>query len=93
MGTVLIRNLDDDTITRLKARAMEQGTSLEQYLREAVTRLAEPSREELRAEIRAIRARIPRSSVSVVEDLRAVRDALGGGDEDTDDHAGTPRDG
>ncbi len=85
MGTVLIRNLDDDTIARLKARAMEQGTSLEQYLRDAVTKLAEPSREELRAEIRAIRARMPRSPVSVVEDLRAVREGFGG-----DEDAGAP---
>ena len=83
MGSVLIRNLDDDTIARLKERAMEQGTSLEQFLRDSITRMAEPSREQLLEEIRAIRARMPRTGVSPVEDVRAWRDG-----EDDEDWAG-----
>jgi plasmid stability protein len=74
MGSVLIRNLDDDIIARLKARALEQGTSLEQYLRDSITRMAEPTREQVLAEIRAIRARSQHTGISVVEDLRAWRD-------------------
>lgn len=80
MGSVLIRNLDEDTIARLKARAMERGTSLEQFLREGVTRLAEPSRDEVLDELRAIRARARPSAGTSADEIRAWRD----GDDDHD---------
>ncbi len=78
MGSVLIRNLDEDIIARLKARAMARGTSLEQFLREGVTRLAAPSRDEMLDELRAIRARAKPSTSTAAEEIRAWRD---GGDD------------
>ena len=59
MGQVLIRNLDDEVIARLKARAAEQQTSFEQSLREILTEAARPSRAELLAELERIRAMTP----------------------------------
>ena len=41
MGQILIRQLDDTTIARLKVAARERKTSVEALAREAVTRAAE----------------------------------------------------
>ena len=59
MGQVVIRNLDDAVLERLKARAAEQRKSLEQSLREMLTEAAKPSRAELLAEVDRIRAMTP----------------------------------
>jgi antitoxin FitA len=59
MGQVVIRNLDDEVIERLKAKAAEQHTSLEQSLRDILTAAAQPSRVELLAEVDRIRAMTP----------------------------------
>lgn len=56
MGQVLIRNIDDDVLDRLKLRAAAQHKSLEQSLRDVLTEAARPSREELVAELERIRA-------------------------------------
>ena len=56
MGQVVIRNIDDQVIERLKAKAAEQRMSLEQSLREILTAAAKPSRAELLAEVDRIRA-------------------------------------
>lgn len=40
MGQILIRQLDDAAIARLKARAKAQGTSVEALAREAIQRAA-----------------------------------------------------
>lgn len=52
MAQLIIRNLDDDVVRRLKSKAKAQGTSVEGMLREVVTKLARPDRlaaiEELR---------------------------------------------
>ncbi|WP_417483803.1 FitA-like ribbon-helix-helix domain-containing protein [Maricaulis salignorans] len=37
MGQILIRNLDDEVIAKLKLNAESASTSLEQYLRELLT--------------------------------------------------------
>jgi plasmid stability protein len=58
MGQVLVRNLDDEVIQRLKAKAKASGTSLEEIARDALRRAAEPSRAELWAEIDRVRERI-----------------------------------
>ena len=42
MGQVLIRDLDDDVIDRLKTRAERKGHSLEEELRELLTAAAPP---------------------------------------------------
>ena len=44
MGQVVIRNIDDLVLERLKARAAEQHKSLEQSLRDLLTQAAKPSR-------------------------------------------------
>lgn len=41
MGQILVRNLEDRLIAKLKQRALERGTSLEQLARDALTREAE----------------------------------------------------
>ncbi len=59
MAQVLIRNLDDDVVARLKARAAAANTSLEQYLRDLIARDARPSKEEWLTKMAAFRAQIP----------------------------------
>ncbi len=59
MGQVIIRNLDDRVIERLKARAAAQRNSLEQSLRELLIEAAKPGRAELLAELERIRAMAP----------------------------------
>jgi plasmid stability protein len=59
MGQVVIRNIDDGVLERLKARAADQHKSLEQSLRELLAEAAKPSRAELLAEVERIRAMTP----------------------------------
>ena len=79
MGQVVIRNIDDVVLERLKARAAEQHKSLEQSLRELLAEAAKPSRAELLAEVDRIRAmtppKAPGKSYPTAEELvRQVRD-------------------
>lgn len=59
-GSLHVRNLDDDLITRLKRRAARYGRSAEaehrEILRQALAGEGEPSFEELAAELRALTA-------------------------------------
>ncbi len=59
MGQVVIRNIDDRVIDRLKLRASAQRKSLEQSLRDLLTEAATPNRAELLAELERIRSRMP----------------------------------
>ena len=59
MGQVIVRNLDDDVIERLRRRAKARGVSLEQQLREVLTKAAKPDPDEYLAEMRRIRAMTP----------------------------------
>jgi plasmid stability protein len=59
MGQVVIRNIADAVLERLKAKAAEQHKSLEQSLRELLTVAAKPRRAELLAEVERIRAMTP----------------------------------
>lgn len=75
MAQVLVRNLSDDVVARLKKRAADRRHSLEQELREILTRAASPSRAELIAEIDRIRAMTPKILRSdSTEILREERD-------------------
>lgn len=56
MGQLLIRQLDDATIARLKVRARERKTSVEALAREAITRAAELTVEEKLAVVDRMRA-------------------------------------
>ena len=59
MGQVVIRNIDNRVLERLKAQARAQRKSLEQSLRDLLTEAAKPSRAELLADLERIRAMTP----------------------------------
>jgi plasmid stability protein len=59
MGRVLVRNLDDGVIERLKTKAELKGHSLEQELREIITAAAPLTPEQKVALFDRIRARCP----------------------------------
>jgi plasmid stability protein len=59
VGQVIIRNLDDRVLDRLKVRAMGQRESLEQSLPDLPTEAAKPSPAELLADLERIRAMRP----------------------------------
>ena len=59
MGRVLVRNLDDDVIERLKFKAELKGQSLEQELRDILTAAAPLSPEEKVELSRKLRALSP----------------------------------
>lgn len=52
MGQILVRQLDDAAIERLKARARERNTSVEALAREAIYKAAELSVDEKLALVR-----------------------------------------
>ena len=47
MGQIIVRNLDDRVIERLKARARDKGQSLEQTVREELDKATKPGRDSL----------------------------------------------
>lgn len=55
MAQVVIRNIEDGVVERLKARAAAEKKSLEQTLRDVLTEAARPSRAEVIEELRRIR--------------------------------------
>ena len=59
MAQVVIRNIEDDVVERLKARAAAEKKSLEQKLRDVLTEAARPLRTEVLAEVDRIRAMTP----------------------------------
>ncbi|TVR78391.1 MAG: hypothetical protein EA405_14305 [Rhodospirillales bacterium] len=76
MADVVVRDLDDDVVDRLKARAAAERTSLEQKLRDVLTDAAKPTRAEVLAEMQRIRAMTPQRLASEsVELIREDRDA------------------
>lgn len=56
MGQILVRQLDDAVIARLKDRARERKTSVEALARQAITKAAELSVEEKRLLVRKMQA-------------------------------------
>ncbi|MBZ0228213.1 MAG: hypothetical protein K8F58_07140 [Bauldia sp.] len=74
MGQIIVRNLDDAVIERLKATAREKGQSLEQTIRDALTELTRPSRAEAVAEAQRIRSMSPPSSLDSTTLIREDRD-------------------
>jgi plasmid stability protein len=60
VAQVIVRNLDDQVVDRLKERAKRKGRSLETELRFILAEAAQPSRADLRAEMGRIRAMSPR---------------------------------
>jgi plasmid stability protein len=80
MGQVVIRNIDDRVLDRLKLRAAAQRKSLEQSLRDLLTDAARPSRAELVADLERIRTMAPLSRPGATyptaeEVIREARDS------------------
>ena len=63
MAQILVRQLDDAAVRRLKVRAREKNTSVEALAREAIHKAAELSVEEKRALIGRMRAAGERAKV------------------------------
>lgn len=79
MGSMVIRNIPDDVLERLKEQAKAEGKSAEQLGREALAEKAKPSREEIIRRIDAIRAQSKpidlETALRIMEEARAERDA------------------
>ncbi|MBA3446559.1 MAG: hypothetical protein H0T56_02930 [Pseudaminobacter sp.] len=73
MGSMVIRNVPDDVLRRLKEQAKAEGKSAEQLGREALAEKARPSREQIIEEIDAIRALS--KPVDLETTLRIMREA------------------
>jgi plasmid stability protein len=69
MAQVIIRNLNEEVVERLKRRAQSRGLSLEQQLRDILTAASQPSREEIKAELARIRAMTKPGKFPLAEDL------------------------
>ena len=75
MAQVLVRNLDDDVIERLKRKAETKGHSLEQELRDVITAAAPLTGKEKLALARRLRALSPPlHHVDVRAAIRSGRD-------------------
>ena len=75
MAQVMVRNIDDEVIERLRRRAAAREQALEQTLREILIEAARPTRAERVAEIDRIRAMTPKRLTDDSTDLiRAERD-------------------
>jgi plasmid stability protein len=80
MARIILDDLDDQVIERHRARAKARGVSLEQELRDVLTREAAPSRKEIVARLDRIRALTPKPQagqrwMSAEELIREVRDS------------------
>jgi plasmid stability protein len=77
MGQLLVRNLEDGVVERLKRQAKARKVSLEQLLREILSTAAGPSRKNMLAEMDRIRAMTPKklraSSTALIREDRNCR--------------------
>lgn len=81
MAQVLVRNLDDHVVERLKQKAAAKGCSLEQHLREVLTEAARLDREEfiriadqIRESVAARQAALGLPPTDSTELVRQMRD-------------------
>lgn len=78
MASMVIRNIPDDVMERLKSRARAAGKSTEQLAREAITEKGEASRAELIREAEQIRSRSKpvdmATAIRIMEEARDERD-------------------
>ncbi|MGH8901760.1 MAG: FitA-like ribbon-helix-helix domain-containing protein [Egibacteraceae bacterium] len=74
MAQVSVRNLPDDVVERLKARARARGRSLEAEMRAILQEAAGPSREEFWQAAEEIALRIGRVDFDTTALIRADRD-------------------
>ncbi len=80
MGQVLVRNLDDAVIARLKAKAKAEKISVEELARRALRDAVRPTKEEAWAEIDRIRAMSKPSDFDSTQVIREGRDCGWRGD-------------
>ena len=69
MAQVLIRNVDDEVVAALRARASARGRSLEAELRDLLARAATHPRADLAAEFAQVREMTPAGPRRLAEDL------------------------
>ena len=69
MAQVLVRNIDDDAVDVLRARAKSHGQSLEAELRDVLRRVAAAPRHDAARDAMSIRALTPLNSHRLAEDL------------------------
>jgi len=75
MKQMIVRNIDDDTAERFKARAKAAGKSAEQALRELIADYAKPAKEEALRLMDRIRAKTAgKETLDPVELIRRDRD-------------------
>jgi len=74
MKQMLVRNIDDETASRFKARAQAEGKSAEQALRDLIAQYAASNKAEVIAEIDALRKRIGPVSGDSTLIIREYRD-------------------
>jgi plasmid stability protein len=74
MAQVLVRQLDDAVVERVKRKAAAAGTSLEGYVRDLITRDAQDDRAALIERLRALRAAQPPQTSDSTETIRRWRD-------------------
>jgi plasmid stability protein len=75
LGQILIRNLDDAALARLRLRASEQKVPLERLVRDALHDLARPSREELWNEAERLRNAVGKVTGDSTDMVREDRDS------------------
>ena len=75
MGQILVRNLDDGVIERLKKKAVDEKVSLEQFVRNLLFVASKPSKEEMLADMDRLRNANPYTSIDAVDLIRADRDS------------------
>jgi hypothetical protein len=75
MGQILIRNLDETALIRLRQRADVRRIPLERLLREAIHDLARPTQDELWTEADRLREAIGQVSGDSTDLIRRDRDS------------------
>jgi predicted DNA-binding protein len=75
MPLVQVRDVPEETVQRLKARAKEKGLTMAAYIRAELEKLAErPTNEEIFERIKRERPKKPMTSQESVAIIRAIRD-------------------
>ncbi len=79
MADVLIRNIDKNTLNRLKERAKRNKRSLQAELKNALEEYAVPTHEEVIAKVREIRESFEKKGIifpDSTEEIRKSRDSI-----------------
>ena len=71
MAQVLIRNLDDEVVARLKQKAANENVSLEQYLRDMMTNSVGCNKSDALAKLKEIREQ---SATFAFDSTAAIRE-------------------